>query len=153
MSKPSRFAVSLLAAVVAFAGSSSMQSSDLKAQIEKANTAFAAAFAKADSAALAAMYTSDGQAFPPNSDVLNTREAIRKLWQGAMDAGIKSVKLQTTEVQAHGADFAHEVGTYQMMTADGKVADRGKYLVLWKREGGQWKLHRDIWNTSSPAAK
>ena len=152
MSKPSWFAICLLV-ILAFAGSASMQSADVRAEIEKSNAAFAAAFAKGDSAALAAMYTSDGQAFPPNNDLLNTRAAIRKLWQGAMDAGIKSVKLQTTEVEAHGPDVAHEVGTYQMMTADGKVADRGKYLVLWKREGGQWKLHRDIWNTSTPAAK
>jgi ketosteroid isomerase-like protein len=29
--------------------------------------------------------------------------------------------------------------------------DRGKYIVVWKDEGGKWKLHRDIWNSSLPA--
>jgi len=29
----------------------------------------------------------------------------------------------------------------------------GKYVVIWKRDGGQWKIHRDIWNTSMPATK
>jgi ketosteroid isomerase-like protein len=40
-----------------------------------------------------------------------------------------------------------------MKLKDGKVADRGKYVVIWKRVGGEWKLHRDIWTTSLPAAK
>ena len=125
----------------------------VRGDIERANAAFAAAFAKGDSGALAAMYSDNGQAFPPNSEVLHTRDAIRKLWQGAMDGGVKSVELQAIEVEPHGPDTAYEVGAYSMMAADGKVVDRGKYLVIWKREGGQWKLHRDIWNTSLPPAK
>jgi ketosteroid isomerase-like protein len=40
-----------------------------------------------------------------------------------------------------------------MKVEGGKVVDRGKYIVIWKREQGQWKLHRDIWNTSMPPAK
>jgi ketosteroid isomerase-like protein len=31
------------------------------------------------------------------------------------------------------------------------VIDTGKYVVVWKRVGGRWKLLRDIWNTSRPA--
>ena len=30
--------------------------------------------------------------------------------------------------------------------------DSGKFIVIWKQEGGQWKLHRDIWNSSMPPA-
>lgn len=33
------------------------------------------------------------------------------------------------------------------------IADRGKYCVVWKRVGGQWLLHRDIWSTSMPEVK
>jgi hypothetical protein len=35
---------------------------------------------------------------------------------------------------------------------DGKVLDKGKYIVIWKKEDGTWKLHRDIWTTSVPPA-
>lgn len=24
-----------------------------------------------------------------------------------------------------------------------------KYVVVWKKEDGQWRLHRDIWNTKA----
>jgi ketosteroid isomerase-like protein len=48
-------------------------------------------------------------------------------------------------------DLAAETGKYDLTGADGTVLDSGKYVVVWKREGGHWKLHRDIWNTSMPA--
>lgn len=126
------------------------KSGDVKAQIEKANAEFMAAFAKGDAAAIAKMYSSDASVFAPNADVIQGADGIQKLWKGAMDMGVKSVKLQATEVEAHGT-IANEVGSYSMMAADGKEIDRGKYIVIWKREGNAWKLHRDIWNTSMPA--
>ncbi len=45
-----------------------------------------------------------------------------------------------------------EQGRYELADADGNVADHGKYIVIWKRDGDDWKLHRDIWNTSTPPA-
>ncbi|MGH9895019.1 MAG: DUF4440 domain-containing protein [bacterium] len=76
--------------------------------------------------------------------------AIQRFWQGAVDMGLKEAVLETLEVEAHG-DTAHEVGCYTLKTGGGQVADAGKYLVVWKKEGGAWKLHRDIWTTSRPA--
>lgn len=123
-----------------------------KAAIEAANARFAADFAKGDARAVASHYTAGGQAFPPNGDVAKGREAIAKLWKGAMDAGVKSVKLVVVEVEGHG-DTANEVGTYTLFDEGGKSIDSGKYIVIWKRDGGQWRIHRDIWNTSMPATK
>jgi hypothetical protein len=60
------------------------------------------------------------------------------------------VSLNTMEVEALG-NTAIEVGTYTAAGADGKMADKGKYIVIWKRVGNDWKIHRDIFNTSMPA--
>jgi ketosteroid isomerase-like protein len=49
--------------------------------------------------------------------------------------------------------MAHEVGKYTLMGDGDKVLDSGKYVVIWQRQDGQWKLHRDIWNSSQPAPK
>jgi ketosteroid isomerase-like protein len=68
-----------------------------------------------------------------------------------MDMGLKEAVLETLELEAHG-DTAHEVGRYELKAAGGQVADAGKYLVIWKQESGTWKIHRDIWTTSRPAA-
>jgi ketosteroid isomerase-like protein len=41
-------------------------------------------------------------------------------------------------------DTAHEVGEAILTLESG--AFTGKYVVVWKKIGGQWRLHRDIWN-------
>ena len=78
-----------------------------------------------------------------------TDEAFRD-WQGALDAGLTAATLDTVEVDSTG-DTAVEVGRYTLRAKGGQVADAGTYVVVWKREGGGWKLHRDIWNTNRPA--
>ena len=125
---------------------------DVRPAIEAANKQFVNAFGKGDAAAVAALYTAEGQVLPPNGDVVAGRQAIQKFWQGAMDSGVKGAKLTTVEAFASG-DTAYEVGQYELSAADGKVLDGGKYVVVWKRQGGQWRLHRDIWNTSRPPAR
>jgi uncharacterized protein (TIGR02246 family) len=135
--------------LLGYVGAAVGQTADARAAIEAGNKQFAAAVAKGDAAQLAAMYTGGAMVFPPNGDIVRGREAIQKLWQGALDSGVKEVALTTVEVEAHG-DTAHEVGTYDMKGAGGQALDRGKYIVIWKRDQGQWRLHRDIWNTSMP---
>ena len=108
------------------------------------------AFNRGDAAAMAELYTSDGQLLPPNSDFVTGPDAIKKFWQGVLDMGIKEAKLETVEAQAHG-DAATEIGKFTMFVEGGQVADSGKYIVTWKNEQGTWKLHRDIWNSSQPA--
>ena len=64
-----------------------------------------------------------------------------------MDMGILRIRLETVEVEG-GNGTAVEVGKYTLFTEGDAVADAGKYLVVWKNEGGSWKLYRDVWNTS-----
>jgi len=61
--------------------------------------------------------------------------------------GIGAIALETVEVFEHG-DSASEIGRYSLASVDGQPIDRGKYIVIWQMEAGEWKLHRDIWNTS-----
>jgi uncharacterized protein (TIGR02246 family) len=117
--------------------------------IEAANEQFMAAFAAHDAAALAGFYTEDAKLMPPNSPVLEGRAAIQAFWQPVFDMGIDSALLEIVEVDALG-NTAVEVSHFWLYTADGQVADYGKYMIEWKRARGQWYLHRDIWNTSQP---
>jgi uncharacterized protein (TIGR02246 family) len=112
---------------------------------------FIAAFNRGDAASAAAVYTADAQVLPPNSDVITGRQAIQAFWQMAMDMGVKAVKLATVEVAGDG-NTAYEVGQFTLQGAEGQVLDAGKYVVIWRQEAGQWKLHRDIWNSSRPAS-
>jgi uncharacterized protein (TIGR02246 family) len=124
-------------------------STGVRDAIAAANENFMAAFKRGDAAGLAALYTEDGQLLPPNSDFMTGREAIQAFWQGAMDMGIKSAQIEIGEVEDHG-DTAIEVSKYTLQGEGGQVLDKGKYIVIWKQEDGQWKLHRDIFNSSMP---
>lgn len=126
------------------------ESTEIRNAIASANERFMAAFNQGDAAGVAALYTEDGQLLPPNSHSMRGRQAIQTFWQGAMDMGIKSATMETVEVEGHG-DTAIEVSTYTLQGEGGQMLDKGKYIVIWKREDGQWRLHRDIFNSSQPA--
>lgn len=140
--------VALIGVFMLSAGSALAQ--DTRAAIEAVNKEFLAAFAKHDANGVASFYTANAEAFPPNAAVIRGRAGIAKMWQGVFAAGIATADLKTTEVQGQGP-LAFEVGSYAMKLKDGTVADRGKYVVVWMKEDGKWKLHRDIWNTDLPA--
>ncbi len=122
--------------------------------IEVNSKQFIEAFNKGDAAAVANMYAIDARVLPPNSEIIEGRANVQKFWQGAMSSGLKLVSLETTHVETQG-NIAVEVGRYTL-TVPGAggvtTTDKGKYVVVWKREGRSWKLAVDIYNTSMPAA-
>ena len=126
-------------------------SGDLRPAIDAANQSFMATYKSGDAAGMAALYTGNGQLLPPQSDIVTGHDAIHAFWQVVMDMGVKEIKLETVELEGHG-DSAVEVGRATLFAEGGQVADVAKYIVVWENEGGNWKLHRDIWNTSQPAA-
>ena len=115
--------------------------------VARTNAAFTERFNKGDAQGVATLYTVDGQAFPPGSDVVSGRRAIESFWTAVMDMGVAAAELVTSEVTESG-DIAVETGNYRLFAADNSEIDNGKYLVVRKLEDGEWRLHRDIWNTS-----
>jgi uncharacterized protein (TIGR02246 family) len=121
--------------------------SELREAIAAGNRSFMATFARGDAAGMAACYTPNGQLLPAQSDVVTGTEAIAAFWQSVMQMGIKEATLETVELEGMD-DTAYEVGRYTLRGEGGALMDQGKYVVIWKRHNGQWKLHRDIWNSS-----
>jgi uncharacterized protein (TIGR02246 family) len=122
--------------------------------IKAAASKFEDAFNSGDGAAVGALYTEDAAVLPPDAARVDGREAIAQFWQGAIDAGLKELDLQTVEVLDAG-DFAVELGEVSLTTTGsvGKaVPVAGKYIVVWQRgDDGTWRLHRDIWNLDPPS--
>lgn len=123
-----------------------------RAGIEAANAQFMAAVAKGDAAGLAALYASDGHVMPPGGEAVVGREAIQKYWQGALSSGVAAIALRTVEILGQGSTVS-EVGTYELRDKAGKSLDRGKYIVVWRQEGGHWRLLRDMFSTNLAPAK
>lgn len=120
-----------------------------KKLIDAANTKFGNAMAAGDSATLVSMYHSEAQVLPPNAP-LGDRTGMGSMVKSLPQMGVKKVELKTTEL-LNGGDYVIEKGTWEL--GDGaKSFEKGKYLVVWKQENGEWKLFRDIWNGDAPPA-
>jgi uncharacterized protein (TIGR02246 family) len=145
------FSVARYSMVAVFCAATIAQG-NARAAIEAGNKRFEQAVSRGDAPALAALYTENAKLLPANGQVVSGRAAITRFWQGAIDSGLKSVKLTSVEVETHG-DTANEVGKWVVRGEGGRVYDAGDYIVIWKRADGQWKLYRDIWTTNSPAQK
>jgi uncharacterized protein (TIGR02246 family) len=125
-----------------------------RAAIDAGNKAWMAAVEKGDAAAVAAAYTADARLLPPNHDSVSGQKDIRAFFDFMVKSGtVKKITLETTEV-FDGNDTAAEIGKYTVLDGKGQPLDTGKYIVVWKNEGGKWKLHRDAWNSDAtpPAA-
>lgn len=125
--------------------------SAVKVAIDAANKAFVMNVERQDAAGLAGLYTSGGCVMPTNSDIVSGADSIQAFWQGVFAMGIRGAVLETIDLDEH-RDTVIETGRYTLKADGDAVADQGKYLVVWKKEGGSWKLHKDIFNTSQPAA-
>jgi ketosteroid isomerase-like protein len=127
----------------------SAQARDIKAEIDGANAKFVAAFNKGDAAGVAQFYTEQATALPPGAPMAKGRAAMQMLWQGAIQAGDKNMSLQALRVDQFG-NAAREIGLFSLDAPDPQkqmTHVEGKYVVLWRRVGGGWKLDTDIWNT------
>ena len=126
---------------------------NVREAIISANQNFMGAFKRGDAAGIAALYTSDARLLPPDHQMMSGTEAIQSFWQGAMDMGIKEARLESVEVETQG-NLAYEVGRFALTVqpkGGGGTTLTGKYVVVWKNEGGAWRLHVDIWNTNGSA--
>jgi uncharacterized protein (TIGR02246 family) len=117
-----------------------------KAQFEAVNAKWMELFNKGDFAGIAELYTGDAIAFPPGSAMVRGKAAIGAMWKGmAEQAG--NPKITTLEVKRLGPAAAREIGTFSLTTKGASPKEiSGKYLVVWERVRGQWKLAADIWN-------
>jgi uncharacterized protein (TIGR02246 family) len=118
-----------------------------RATIEKLNDAWTAAFNKGDAAAVAALYSEDAYVLPPGSAMVKGRAAIEAFWRQAAQQ-MTDAKLTTLDVLPLGRSAAREIGTVTLKTKSQPPQEVvGKYVVVWRKIGRDWKLATDIWNT------
>lgn len=126
--------------------------SEVRQAIEAINKQLADAVNRGEAAAVAALYTEEARVLPPNGPTLVGQEAIQNFFQSNIDAGVSDFKITTLEVGV-ARDLAYEIGEYALtiQPEEGEaIRDQGKYVVVWKRENGEWKLDVDIFNSSMP---
>ena len=125
----------------------SFDASSAKSTVENNNRRFEDAMSKGDSTQVASLYSSDAWLMPPNHETVKGQNDIAGTWGSFIRMGVKGVKLTTDDVSGAG-DVIAESGSYDILGAVNNSLDKGKYVVVWKKEGDDWKMHRDIWNSN-----
>lgn len=108
-----------------------------------------------DAAGIAELYAEDGAVMPPNAPIAKGRTAIQQTWASMMRTpgfGLTFAPEQIT-VSSSG-DMALDLGTYNLTIAPGGTTqtDTGKYVVVWRKVGSEWKAAADIFNSDLPTS-
>ena len=103
-------------------------------------------------------YADDASVLGPNVPVMTGKEAIRKFWSDEFAPAVDlKLSCRTFKVEvARSGDLGYGQGTYEATFKDpsgNPVKDRGKYVVLWKKQSdGKWKVIADTYNSDLPLA-
>lgn len=94
------------------------------------------------------MYTEDGKIFPNNRKIMAGKIDLLSYW--TIPEGIKILHHKVTPTEIHiENNTAYDYGYYEgkTLTKDKKeVSWQGKYIIVWKKVDGEWKIYLDIWN-------
>jgi uncharacterized protein (TIGR02246 family) len=106
-----------------------------------------------DAAGIADLYVEDGAVMPPNAPIGKGRAAIQQTWASMMRTpGFALTFVPEEIVVSSSGDMALDLGTYNLALAPGGTTqtDTGKYVVVWRKVGGEWESAADIFNSDLP---
>jgi ketosteroid isomerase-like protein len=124
----------------------------MKKIVSERNLVYNNAMVNGDSLNLVNHFTSDCVVLPPNGEQIVGKAAIIPAVMSFSKMGIKKFTDETTRVLG-GSNYIIEEGNYFFGGENNSTLDKGKYLCVWKKEGGEWRVCSNMWNTSLPAEK
>lgn len=98
---------------------------------------------------LAQSYTAKGKIFPDGAGIIEGTEAIKERWTVPKNQSVVRHTITPVEIKVTG-DTAYDYGYYEGETVfeSGRSSSWiGKYVIVWKKEQGNWKIYLDIWNS------
>jgi len=90
----------------------------------------------------------------PHRDAAFGPKAVELLLRQFCEAGYEGLRVESMRVDYSG-DMAMEIGRYSLairQTNGSMLADRGKYVKVWRRLGA-WLIVADCWNSNLPPAR
>jgi uncharacterized protein (TIGR02246 family) len=146
--------LAVLPAVVVLAAASCAYAAGPQSSTETAikaeNDRWADAFHRADYQAIGSLYTEDGTLLQPGGERVKGREAIVNYFTKGY-AGKPAATVTFSNFEFYGNDEAvTEVSDATIKRHDGKLEYIGKQTLIFLKQDGVWKLHRDMWNDNGP---
>lgn len=124
---------------------------DMKAKFNELNKKFSQMMMDNDLEGMLSYYADNPISMPSYQPMLRSLDAMRESHKQQHEMGMKitAFELTATDVIVKG-DIAIEIGTYTIsmgMPEMGTMDDQGKYMNVWEKQGDDWKLRADMWNT------
>lgn len=97
---------------------------------------------------ITASYTEGAKIFPNRSKILSG-ESIANYWTPRAGYTTTHHKISPEEITIIG-NTAYDYGYYEGATKNpnGQTSKwAGKYVIVWKKVGNDWKMYLDIWNS------
>ncbi len=110
-------------------------------EIEILDTLYSKFLLEGDSVALTNMYTKDAQMGTVKGDEILS--AIGKWIRSGIKNDSRHVTFKRTTLTADD-DLLIETGIGEARSDNGELKYTFRYVVVWKKEDGTWKLYRDI---------
>ena len=112
--------------------------------------AWSSKFGEGDIDWIMSLHSASAVQMPPEAELVVGTEALRAAWQGMIDTEGLTASWEPTEAHVSSSgDMAYDFGTATLTTPDGE-AHPMKYLVVWVREDGEWKVAADMFNANAP---
>ncbi len=121
-----------------------------KASIQQSNLRFMNAFKDHDSVEVANCFTKNSVIMIDGFPSIEGRDAIKHFFSQVMANDVKKYDLATKNIWGDSSILVEE-GIYKLTGKEKKEVGKGKYIVLWKQESGNWKMFRDIWARDFPS--
>lgn len=93
-----------------------------------------------DSIALGNMYMKNAEIIPSTKG----RENIIKVFGSYIRDSITGSNFKTTQLWGNEQLLVEE-GIGKWSHVNGRVVGQGRYLLVWKKDDGKWKILRDTW--------
>ena len=114
--------------------------------IQKLESMWSQKFAEKDIDWIVALHKADAEQFPPNAPPVVGSDALRTAWQEMMDTEGLGLKWESSFVKVSASgDMAYDTGSGMITSADG-TATPAKYLVVWEKIDGEWKVAIDMFS-------
>ena len=123
-------------------------------QIRDLEQQWADAVENRDLDAIVDLFAEDGRIMPPNAEPAIGRDSVRQSWDAILNLPELDFSFAPTDISvAESGDMAYVIGTYQLMyagEAEEPVQDSGKYVDVWEKVDGEWKVMVEMYNSNLP---
>src|ERR1035441_10879096 len=112
------------------------------AEIEAVRSEYRDAWQRGDLDRVMQFWTADAKAVGPGSVPTGTA-AIRASLEQSVNMGIYDLRHEDRETYGRG-DMVVEVTRSMLFDRSGKPVLSIRYMTLWQKSGGQWRIHREF---------